>query len=105
MRSLNALKKVVANKFDKIVKSAINRAIPTVKKEAAKVMKQSSEKTISQIINIAKTVALGAAIFYPLATSSQVFEHVAPISDTFDGIRDMIVHIDNLTINFNDVGR
>lgn len=95
MNLLN-IKQNLTKKFDKLIKNATNRAIPIAKKEAAKVMKQTSEKTVNQIIETVKIVSIAAAIFTSATGHSGSIE---PITNTFDGVRDVYIAIDNLTIN------
>lgn len=92
MKTIKDIKAGIANKFDKLVKTATNRAIPTAKKEVAKVMKQTSKEKIDQLLTLSKVVLITLACFS--------FTKDPNVQDSFEGIGDVYVRIDNLTINF-----
>ena len=67
-----------------------------MKEEAAKVIKTSSKKTMTQITEVAKFVIVTAVLFSP----NGVIEQTAPIANNVDKLHDVYITIDNLTINF-----
>lgn len=93
--TLSYLKKIISKKFEGTVKNLTNRAIPIAKKEAVKAMKASSTEAADHIFKMTKAAVVIVAIIAP-----QLRESVTTnVASALDGIRDIYVTIDNLTIN------